>query len=126
VRNKVLKVVLALVGIGILAGNYPLISALVDTRRTTITIGDQMILGLYQPFGVFLLLAIRNPPASRILILAFAWSMITHTTVMTVQAYQGGTLSTSGLGLFIFGMVGVVLLALAPRAAEVGATAVTH
>ena len=122
-RNKLLKVMLALTGVGILAGNYPLLSALADTRHTTITVGDQMILGLYQPVGVFLLLAIRNPPASRTLILAFSWSMITHAAVMTVQAYQGGSLSTSGLGLFIFSMVGVVMLVLAPRAADAAATA---
>lgn len=122
-RNKLLKVMLALTGVAILAGNYPLFSALADTRHTTITVGDQMILGLYQPMAVFLLLAIRNPPASRTLILAFSWSMITHAAVMTVQAYQGGSLSTSGLGLFVFSMVGVVMLVLAPRAADVAATA---
>jgi len=122
-RTRLLKVMLALTGLAILAGNYPLFSALADTRRTTITVGDQMILGLYQPVGVFLLLAIRNPSAGRTLILAFGWSMITHATVMTVESYQGGSLSTSALGLFLFAMVGVVMLVLAPRAAEVGATA---
>lgn len=43
--------------------------------------------------------------------------MITHGAVMTVQSYQKGSLSASALGLFIFAMVGVVLLVLAPRAA---------
>jgi hypothetical protein len=81
-----------------------------------------MILGLYQPFGVFLLLAIRKPSASRSLILAFGWSMITHTAVMMVQSYQDGSLSASGLGLFLFAMVGVALLVLAPRAAAPVAT----
>jgi len=122
VRNKLLKVMLALAGLAILAGNYPLFSALADTRRTTISVCDQMLLGLYQPLGVFLLLAIRNPSASRSLILAFGWSMITHAAVMTVQSYQHGSLSASALGLFIFAMVGVVLLVLAPRAADLVAT----
>ncbi len=121
-RDKLLKVMLALVGLAILAGNYPLFSALADTRHTSISVGDQMLLGVYQPLGVFLLLAIRNPSASRSLILAFGWSMITHATVMTVESYQGGSLSTSAVGLFIFAMVGVVVLALAPRAAPSGAT----
>jgi len=49
VRDKLLKVLLALVGLAILAGNYLLLPALADTRHATLAIGDQMILGLYQP-----------------------------------------------------------------------------
>jgi hypothetical protein len=122
VRNKFLKVMLALVGLGILAGNYLLLPALADTYHATLSVGDQMILALYQPFGVFLLLAIRNPPASRTLILAFGWSTITHGAVMTVQSYQHGSVSARALELLIFWMVGVVLLVLAPRAADLAAT----
>jgi hypothetical protein len=40
--------------------------------------------------------------------------MVTHAAVMTVQSYQGGSLSASALGLFMFAMVGVVLPVLAP------------
>ncbi|MFI4971645.1 MAG: DUF6632 domain-containing protein [Hyphomicrobiales bacterium] len=120
-----LKLVLALVGLAILAGNYLLLPALADTRHATIAAGDQMILGLYQPLAVFLLLAIRNPSASRSLILAFGWSTIAHGAVMTVQSYQHGSLSARALELFIFAAVGVVLLVLAPRtAASVATTAV--
>jgi len=122
VRHKLLKVMLALVGLAILAGNYLLLPALADTRHASLSTGDQMILGLYQPFGVFLLLAIRKPSASRSLILAFGWSMITHAAVMTVQSYQHGSMSARAIELSIFWMVGVVLLVLAPRAADLVAT----
>jgi uncharacterized protein DUF6632 len=122
VRDKLLKLTLALVGLGILAGNYLLLPALADTRHATISTGDQMILGLYQPLAVFLLLAIRNPSASRSLILAFGWSTIAHWAVMTVQSYQHGSLSARALELFIFVAVGAALLVLAPREAAPAAT----
>jgi hypothetical protein len=122
VRNKLLKVMLALVGLAILAGNYLLLPALADTHSGTLSVGNQMILGLYQPFGVFLLLAIRKPSASRTLILAFGWSTITHGAVMTVQSYQHGSLSARAVELLIFWIVGVALLVLAPRAADLVAT----
>lgn len=116
-RDRLLKVMLALVGVAILAGNYLLVAALADPGHAPIPTGDQMILGIYLPLGVFLLLAIRDPSASRSLILAFGWSTITHAAVMTVQSYQHGSLSARVLELFIFWAVGIVLLVLAPRAA---------
>jgi hypothetical protein len=117
VRDKLLKVTLALVGLGILAANYLLFAALANPGHAPISTGDQMILGIYLPLGVFLLLAIRDPSASRTLILAFGWSTITHAAVMTVQAYQHGSLSARVLELIIFWAIGIALLVLAPRAA---------
>jgi hypothetical protein len=125
VRDKMLKVLLALVGLGILAANYLLVAALANPGHAPISTGDQMILGIYLPLGVFMLLAIRDPLASRSLILAFAWSTITHAAVMTVQSYRHGSLSARALELSIVWVVGIALLVLAPRAAmSVGAPAV--
>ncbi len=121
-RDKLLKGLLALVGLAILAGNYLLLPSLANPQQATLAAGDQMILGLYQPLGVFLLLAIRNPSASRSLILAFGWSTIAHGAVMTVQSYQHGSLFARALELLIFWVVGVVFLVLAPRAAASVAT----
>ena len=84
-RDKLLKAVLALVGLAILASNYLLVAALANPGHAPISTGDQMILGIYLPLGVFLLLAIRDPSASRNLILAFGWSTVSHAAVMTVQ-----------------------------------------
>src|SRR5205085_5552044 len=83
VRDKLLKVLLALVGLGVLAANYLLVAALANPGHAPVSTGDQMILGIYLPLGVFLLLAIRDPQANRSLILAFGWSTITHGAVMT-------------------------------------------
>ena len=123
-RDKLLKVTLALVGLAIIAANYLLFAALANPGHAPISTGDQMILGIYLPLGVFLLLAIRDPSANRSLILAFGWSTITHAAVMTVQAYQHGSLSARALELFITWAIGIVLLLLAPPApASVGTTA---
>lgn len=123
-RDKLLKVMLALVGLAILAANSLLFAALANPGHAPIPTGDQMVLGIYLPLGVFLLLAIRDPSANRSLILAFGWSTISHAAVMTVQSYQHGSLSVRAPELFIFWAVGVAFLMLAPRAANsVGTTA---
>jgi Family of unknown function (DUF6632) len=121
-RDRLLKIMLALVGLAILAANYLLFASLANPGHAPIPTGDQMILGIYLPLGVFLLLAIRDPSASRSLILAFGWSTIAHAAVMTVQSYQHGSLSARVLELSIFWAVGLVLLVLAPRAAASVAT----
>jgi len=123
VRDKLLKVTLALVGLGILAANYLLFAALANPGHPPVSTGDQMILGIYLPLGVFLLLAIRDPLASRSLILAFGWSTITHAAVMTIQSYQHGTLSARTVELLIVWAMGLVLLLLAPRPVASVATA---
>jgi hypothetical protein len=85
-----------------------------------------MILGIYFPFGVYMLLAIRNPAANRTLILAFAWSTIAHMTVMFVQAIQAGTLHDDAPPLALFTLVSVILLVLAPaKSPRAGAAQLT-
>jgi hypothetical protein len=113
-RERILKLLLLLIGVAILAGNYPLFSALLDPH-TTISAGDQMILGIYQPIGIFLLFAVRNPAAHRSLILAFGWSMITHGAVMTIQSTHAASLRDDLPGLAAFTLIGVAVLLLAPR-----------
>ena len=114
IRERALKVVLAIVGLALLAGLYPLAGAIRDTRHSAISLADQMILGILFPFGIFMLLAIRNPAANRTLIIAFAWSNLVHMTVMFVQAMQGGTLRADAPPQALFALVSVILLALAP------------
>ena len=116
-RDKLLKVMLALVGLAILAANSLLFAALANPGHAPIPTGDQMVLGIYLPLGVFLLLAIRDPSANRSLILAIGWSTITHAAVMPVQSYQQGSFAARGRELFIVWAVGVVFLMLAPRSA---------
>lgn len=122
-REWALKVVLALVGMALIACIYPLATSLLHIRNSTVSPGDQMILGIYIPIGIFLLLAVRNPSANRSLIVCFAWSTLAHDAVMVIQAFQGGSMREDLPALVVISIVSVALLALAPasKAADHGA-----
>jgi hypothetical protein len=70
-RERVLKVVLVLVGLLFTTGVYPLIGSLLHSSDSDP--GDTMMLSLYVALGIFLLIAVRNPSAHRSLI---AFSMV--------------------------------------------------
>ncbi len=110
IRERLLKVLLVLVGLLFLMAAYPL------TRLSQPEIGEQMLGGVYGTLGVFLLLAFRNPSAHRSLIAFTAWSSLAHAAVMAVQATHNlippGDLLTAVLPL---AMIGLALIALAPK-----------
>src|SRR5436190_1528316 len=62
----------------------------------------------------FLLLAIRNPWASRSLIAFTAWSSFAHAAVMGTQALRNMVSRGELVGVAILVVIGVALLALAP------------
>lgn len=74
-----------------------------------------MLMCVYAVLGVFLLLAIRNPPAHRGLIAFTAWSSLAHATLMAAQAGLHIIAHTELIGVGMFYAIGVVLLALSPR-----------
>src|SRR3989442_1829470 len=84
-RERVLKVVLVLVGLLFLAGVYPIVMYL--WRPGNESPGDAMMLSLYVTLGVFLLSAARNPSANRSLIAFTAWSSFAHGAGMAVVAF---------------------------------------
>ena len=94
-RERVLKVVLVVLGLLFCAAVYPLMS-------------------LSARLGVFLLPASRNPPAPRSLIAFAAWSSFAHASVMAVQAYLGLIARRELLRVATFVVIGVTLIALAP------------
>ena len=71
-REVALKIVLALVGLLFLASAYPLMLFVRQDPALS------MMFSIYVTLGVFLLLAIRNPWASRSLIAFTAWSSFAH------------------------------------------------
>ncbi|HZM12249.1 MAG TPA: DUF6632 domain-containing protein, partial [Candidatus Limnocylindrales bacterium] len=75
-REVALKIVLESIGLLFLALAYPLI---MFVRQDP---GTSMMFSIYVTLGVFLLLAIRNPLASRSLIAFTAWSSFAHAAVM--------------------------------------------
>jgi FtsH-binding integral membrane protein len=112
-RERVLKVVLVLVGLLFSAGIYPLTMSLWKMNESDY--GDDMMLSLYFALGIFLLMAVRNPSANRTLIAFAAWSSFAHGAVMAVLAVhiareRGGLLSAVAALV----VIGVALIALAP------------
>jgi protein-S-isoprenylcysteine O-methyltransferase Ste14 len=79
IRERVLKVVLVLVGLIFLAGVYPLWRWL---PNQTI---EQMLGVIYATLGIFLLLASRNRLVNRSLIAFTAWSSVAHAAIMTLH-----------------------------------------
>jgi hypothetical protein len=107
-RELALKIVLALAGLLFLASGYPL--ALFMRQEPALS----MMFSLYVTLGVFLLLAIRNPLASRSLIAFTAWSSLAHAAVMGTQALRNIISRGELIGVAVLVIIGSVLIALAP------------
>lgn len=107
-REVALKIVLALVGSLFLASAYPLV---VFVRQAPAL---SMMFSIYVTLGVFLLLAIRNPSASRSLIAFTAWSSFAHAALMGTQALRNIVSRGELVGVAILVFIGVALIALAP------------
>jgi hypothetical protein len=73
-----------------------------------------MMFSIYVTLGVFLLLAIRNPLASRSLIAFTAWSSFAHAAVMGTQAMRNMISRGELVGVAILVFIGLALIALAP------------
>jgi hypothetical protein len=107
-RERVLQVVLVVVGLIFLAGSYPLV--MFFSRDP----GVAMIMSIYVTMGIFLLLSVRNPTANRTLIAFVGWANVAHAAVMSVQEYQHVIERGELLGVAMFFVVGVLLIALLP------------
>src|ERR1035438_4952524 len=79
-QELALKIVLGLVGVLFLALAFPMAMFIREEPALS------MMLSLYVTLGVFLLVAIRNPPAHRSLIAFTAWSSLVHAALMGTQA----------------------------------------
>lgn len=107
-RVVALKIVLACVGVVFLALAYPMI---VFARQDPAL---SMMFSLYVTLGAFLLLAIRNPWASRSLIAFTAWSSFAHAAVMGTQALRNMVARGELIGVVVLVLIGAVLIVLAP------------
>ncbi len=108
IRERALKVVLAVVGLLFVAMAYPLVAMRIGEA-------EQMMLSVYVTLGIFLLIAARNPSAHRSLIAFAGWSSVAHAAVMAVQAvYDVAERVHFLVGVLLFVIIGVALLALAP------------
>jgi len=114
-RDKVLRILLILLGLTFTAAIYPLITSVRSGWQANQEDAEPMGLSLYVMMGIFLLLAARNPSANRGVITFAAWLNIAHAAVMAVMAIH---LPNEREGLLIaaavFGLIGAVLILLSP------------
>jgi succinate-acetate transporter protein len=124
VRERALKAVLVVVGLLFVAGVIPL--TMFFSREPAVP----MIMSIYVTLGVFLLLAVRDPAANRSLITFGGWANLAHAAVMAAQEYRNVIERRELVGVVVFAIVGVTLVALAPpkasgkRLSVVGATSI--
>src|SRR5215475_14142395 len=121
-RERALRIVLVQVGLLFTAGIYPLIGGLLHPADSDT--GDTMMMSLYFALGIFLLIAVRNPPAHRSLIAFAAWSSFAHAVTMSTQGLEMPNMRTGFLiGSGVLLVIGVVLIGLAPAKGKIGDTA---
>ena len=119
-RDLALKIVLALVGVLFLALGYPMA---VFMRKDP---AMSMMFSLYVTLGFFLLLAIRNPFASRSLIAFTAWSSFAHAAMMGTQALRNMVPRGELIGVAVLIVIGAALVALAPVKRSTGPDLQSH
>lgn len=112
IRERILKVVLAVVGVFFLAAIYPIATNMWSKAFQ----GETMMLSIYFTLGVFLLLAVPRPSAHRSLIAFAGWANIAHGLIMMLMAIgmkaDRRELLFATLLCFV---VGLPLIVLAPR-----------
>ncbi|HUA16786.1 MAG TPA: DUF6632 domain-containing protein [Verrucomicrobiae bacterium] len=113
-RERALKVVLVVVGLFFTAGVIPL--TMFFSREPAVS----MLMSIYVTLGIFLLLAVRNPAANRSLIAFGGWANLAHAGVMAVQEFQHVIQRRELVGVLVFAIVGVLLVALAPAKQSTG------
>ncbi len=112
-KQRVLKVVLVVVGLLFVAAVYPMLMFLWQPHPADAAL--PMMLSVYAALGVFVLLAARNPSANRSLIAFTAWSSLAHAAVMVVQSFQWPGERVNLLrGVALLAVIGVALIVLAP------------
>ena len=107
-RELALKIALAVVGLLFIALGYPMVVFIRQEPALS------MMMSLYVTLGVFLLLAIRNPSASRSVIAFTAWSSFAHAALMGTQACCNMVARGELIGVAVLVIIGAVLIALAP------------
>jgi hypothetical protein len=116
IRDRALKIVMLIVGLLFIAAIYPVTMILWQRDQSGYT--DAMMGSLYITLGVLLLLAVRSPSAHRSLIAFAGWSSLAHATVMAIMAFHDARAHEHLRAVAIFGIIGVILIALIPPKAH--------
>jgi hypothetical protein len=107
-REQAMKIMLVVVGLLFMAGVIPL--TIFFSREPAVP----MMMSIYVTLGIFLLLAVRNPAANRSLIAFAGWANLAHAAVMAAQEYRNVIERRELVGVVVFAILGVALIALAP------------
>jgi hypothetical protein len=117
-RERVLQIVVGLLGLLYLALLYPLYIDLAHSRWLLVMKNecDPMFLSWFIALGPFLLLAARKPSSHRSLILFAAYQSLFHASVMIIQTAQAWNhgVHRDFKDVVVAGVIGIVLLALLP------------
>ena len=108
-RERLLKIVLVVVGLIFCGLAYPLTMFVKQAPPVA------MMFSVYVTLGIFLLFASRNPSANRSLIAFTAWSSLAHAVFMGGQALAGLIARGELIGSAVLVVIGVGLIAFAPR-----------
>jgi hypothetical protein len=123
-RDRILKVVLVLVGLFFTAAVWPAIGGVLHPEDSDT--GDTMQMAIYATLGVFLLLAVRNPSAHRSLILFSAWSSFAHALVMSLLGVKIASQRTGFLlASLLLVVIGLLLISLRPRSPAAGPSTIS-
>ena len=107
-RELALRIALAAAGLLFIALGYPMVVFIRQAPALS------MQFSLYVTLGFFLLLAIRNPSASRSVIAFTAWSSFAHAALMGTQACRNMVARGELIGVAVLVIIGVAFIALAP------------
>ena len=112
-RERVLKIVLILVGLFFTAAVIPTYNGIRGADPNT---GDTMQMAIYATLGVFLLLAVRKPAAYRSVIAFAAWSSFAHAITMGSLGFEMPPMKVGFIcGSVLLVVIGATLLALLPN-----------
>lgn len=124
-RERVLKVVLVVIGLLFVAGLYPLIGGI--RHPSASNVGDTMMMSLYVTLGIFLLMAVRDPAAHRSVIAFAAWSSFAHAATMVGQSiWMPDGRRELLIAAAAFTVVGAILVAAVPARNVVEKASVVH
>lgn len=125
-RTRTLGIVMRIVGIIFVVGLYPL-TVFWPSGWSWLPAQPaylQMILGVYAVLGICLFLAARDPVKNSMLVWFTVWSSIVHALIMAWHAYTDpGMMGHMWGDVGALLIVGIVLGALAPRAATISSPA---
>lgn len=128
-RERILQVVLVVLGLLFIALLYPLYTDLwhakwlLEMHNET----EPMFLSFFIALGPFLLLAAKKPSAHRSLIAFTAWWCLAHAAVMTIESVQSWNrgVHRNFADVVIVAIIGLILLALSPARRD-QSSAVSH